>query len=71
MKSESFEEAFSTEDEEILEQFGKGLRRLMNGELDPQTMAQKRFVEISDGTRQPEARHERLWWKHIQRMRLE
>ena len=69
MKLECSEEIFTTEEIEILEEYGDKLKQLMNGEREPRTEAQKRFVEVSHGRRDPETEHEQVWWKNIQRIK--
>ena len=67
---QSSEEIFTTEEKEYLEKYGDLFTQLMNGEREPSTDAQKRFVEVSHGRCDPETEYEQLWWKYIQRIKV-
>ncbi len=67
------QEIFSNEEEEIelLERYGHWYRRLTCGELRPETKAQRQFVEVAQGERQPETIHEKTWKKYRGRLAWE
>lgn len=65
------QEIFSDEEIELLERYGHWYRRLACGELRPETEAQRQFVEVAQGERQPETVHEKTWRKYRERLALE
>ena len=61
-------EIFAQQEIELLEQYGRELERLANGNRRPRTAAQRRFVEVSKGQCEPETTYERTWVKYLQRL---
>ena len=55
----------------MLERYGHWYRRLTCGELRPETKAQRQFVEVAQGERQPETIHEKTWKKYRGRLAWE
>ena len=64
-------DVFSEEELDILETYGIQLQRLANGERVPITGAQRRFIEVSRGRRQPETLYEKTWAKYNARVAWE
>ncbi|MFC1731370.1 DUF413 domain-containing protein [candidate division KSB1 bacterium] len=64
-------EIFSDIEIEILEEYGRQLQRLMDGDRLPRTEAQRRFVEVAQGKCQPETIYEEIWWRYLQRLQWE
>ena len=71
MKWQCSREIFTPEELEILDGYGDKFKQLMNGERRPKTEAQKRFIEVSYGRCVPETEYEQVWWKYLQRIKLE
>ncbi len=62
---------FTDNEIEILERYGRQFEHLISGVRTPETGAQKRFVEVSRGKREPDTEYERVWWKYLKRVEWE
>jgi uncharacterized protein YifE (UPF0438 family) len=62
---------FSPREIKILKRYGKGFQRLTNGERQPATAAQRRFIQVCRGEVQPETPHEKAWRKYLDRLEWE
>ena len=62
---------FSTEEISILRQDGSKMEMLANGERQPKTSAQRRFVETAHGRRDPMTDYEKTWSKYMWRVKWE
>ena len=58
-------ENFSEEEANILKKHGAVFQRLTSGERQPETEAQKRFVEVARGACNPMTIYERAWRKYL------
>ena len=55
-----------TQDEyAVLRRYGTWLQALATGEIPPLTALNARFVEVANGTRQPESEHEIAWSRYM------
>lgn len=64
-------DVFSEEEIDILETYGIQFWRLANGEMEPTTEAQRRFIEVTKGERQPKTLYEKTWAKYNARVAWE
>ena len=64
-------DVFSPEEVEILKRYGKGFQRLMNGERQPATAAQRRFIQVCRAEVQPKTPYEKAWRKYLDRLEWE
>ncbi len=62
---------FSSEEIEILEKWGHWFKALVDGELEPFTESQKRFIEVIGGSIDPFSLEEVAWNKYINRKIIE
>jgi uncharacterized protein YifE (UPF0438 family) len=62
---------FSQEETELLSRYGFWLEALAQGDVQPLTPAQQRFVEVHKGEAEPESTFERAWWKLLKRREIE
>ena len=62
---------FSEDELNILRRFGRQFERLSNGDREPTTAAQARFVDTARGARSPETVYEWAWAKYLQRVEWE
>jgi len=53
---------FNQEEEKILKKFGHWFQALTNGELEPITPEQKRFVEVARNSEMPITVFEKVWF---------
>lgn len=61
-------EALFTEEEiELLSNYGSWLAALMRGAITPETQAQKQFIEVCKGSKDPSTKFEKIWAKYIKR----
>ena len=61
------ESLFSERELEILSNHGSWMAALMRGDIDPETPAQCRFVEVCRGTESPQSEYEKVWAHFMQR----
>lgn len=61
------ESIFSEREIEVLSKYGSWMAALMRGEIDPETPAQSRFVEVCNGTKFPQSECEHAWAHFMQR----
>lgn len=57
--------SFSTEEIEMLENYGHWFNALTTGSLKPITDAQQRFILVATGTEYPFSLEEVAWWKYL------
>lgn len=62
---------FSTEELEILRQYGHWFKALETGELEPLTELQSRFIDIAKGKELPFSAEEKAWFKYRGRKKIE
>ena len=58
---------FTEREIELLKTYGSWLAALMKGVISPESPAQRRFIEVCDGTKQPESEFEKVWVHYIRR----
>jgi len=62
---------FETDEVEFLQEYGHWLEALQNGEIKPFTDEQRHFVYMCNGKTEPNTEKEKIWWRYIQRRKLE
>lgn len=55
---------WSTNDVRLLEKYGAWMEALDQAEIEPQTSAQRRFVAVCRGERDPETHYEVIWHRY-------
>jgi uncharacterized protein YifE (UPF0438 family) len=64
-------EVFSPEEIQILERHGRGLERLMKGELPVNTVDREHFIQVCAKRAQPQTIYEKVWRKYLDRLEWE
>jgi len=62
---------FSLEETSFLKSYGSWLVALASGKIQPYTKEQKHFVQMVNGEEEPNTEQERIWWRYMERCKLE
>lgn len=62
---------FSTEEIDILQQWGHWFFALCSGHLSPFTWKQERFIQVMKGEEEAFSLHEKAWYKYLGRKKAE
>ena len=62
---------FTREEIEVLEHYGHWFEALINGTLSPFNTEQEHFIEVAQGTKDPQTPYEEIWRRYLKRKDIE